>query len=135
MYNALNPGTNPAWNAFIHQKMSKWTSYIVNMIVELPSNRTRMVVHFEDFQEDRVRAVSQILDFIYFPYTYKTLIERLKDDFVVFRRSHNAAFEAFTETQEQYMEKELGKILDKLARVNNGETYGIEDYLRKPRTT
>lgn len=135
MYNhACNAGTNPAWNAFIHQKMSKWISYIVNMIVELPSNRTRLVVHFEDFQKDRVKAVSQILDFLHFPYTYKTLAERLKEDFVVFRRTHRAAaFEAFTETQEQYMENELRKILDKLRRVHNGETYQIEDYLRKPR--
>lgn len=114
--------------------MTKWMSYIVNMIVELPSNRSRLVVHFEDFQQDRVRAVSQILDFLYYPYSYEMITERLKDDFVVFKRSHCAEFEAFTETQEQFIERELRKILVKL-RTNNGDTYRIEEYLRKSNIT
>ena len=75
-----------------------------------------------------MREVSRILDFLYFHYTPDTLAERLKEDFDSFQRKRHGEFEAFTESQEQYVEQQLRGLLDRLRRDSN--TLGIEEYLR-----
>ena len=112
--------------------MQKWMSYIVSLIWETEKNQPKLVVRYEDFQRDRVREVSRILDFLYFPYTHETLAKRLKEDFDMFRRNRHADFETFTESQEHYVEQQLREILDRLSRDNDGVTFGIEEYLRNP---
>ena len=125
-------GTNPSWNEFIGIKIPRWVSYVSNMILESPADQPKMVVRYEDMQRDRVREVSRILDFIYYPYSHDTLTERVKDDFDVFHRKRHEEFEAFTENQIQYIEKQLRKIVERLSAENNGDTYRIEEYLRNP---
>ena len=126
----MHVGTNAAWNSFIHKMMAKWTSYFRNLIVG--SKRPTLVVRYEDFQQDRVREVSRILDFLYFPYEHNTLTERLQSDFDVFHRKQHDEFEAFTESQEQYIEQQLGALLQRLKTANSGVTFRIEEYLRNP---
>lgn len=92
--------------------------------------RPRLVVHYEDFQRDRVKAVARVLDFLYFPYEEKTLHERLQDDFEVFHRESHPRFEHFTEAQIELIQQALRGLLERLREGNNGITYGIEDYLR-----
>ena len=132
-YNNVVPthaGTNAAWNTFIHKQMPKWISYFIHLIVE--SNRTTLVVLYENFQQDRVREVSRILDFIYFPYERKSLAEKLQNDFDVFQRKQHVEFEAFTELQIEYIDRQLRALLHRLNTANSGVTFGIEEYLRNP---
>ena len=110
--------------------MKRWCEYIEHFILEVPPGRFSLLVRYEDFQRDRVREVSHILDFLYFPYTHEALAKRLKEDFDMFRRNRHADFEAFTESQEHYVEQQLREILDRLTRENNGVTFRIEEYLR-----
>lgn len=125
-------GTNPSWNEFISTKIPKWTSYIDYLIFESAANKRKLIVRYEDVQRDRVREASRILDFLYFPYRHEALTERLRDDFDVFQRKHHEEFEAFTESQAQFIEGQLRQIIQRLSNENNGETYGIEAYLRNP---
>ena len=111
--------------------MPKWTSYFINLIVK--SNGPTLVVRYEDFQQDRVKEVSRILDFLCFPYQHDTLTERLQNDFDVFQRKKHYEFEAFTELQEQYIEHQLRGLLHRLTKDNGGVTFGIEEYLRSPK--
>ena len=90
------------------------------------------MVRYEDFQQDRVREVSRILDFLYFPYERNTLTEKLQSDFDVFQRKQHDEFEAFTESQEQYIEQQLRALLRRLNMANSGVTFRIEEYLRDP---
>lgn len=112
--------------------MQKWKSYIVNLILKSPTTRPKLVVRYEDFQRDKLKEVLRILDFISFPYSHEALIERLENDFGVFHRNRHSEFEAFTDSQEQYMEQQLRQILYRLSTENDGATYRIEEYLRKP---
>ena len=125
----IHAGDNPAWSAFIHMKVRKWQNYVDNIILGA-QGRPRLVVHYEDFQRDRVKAVARVLDFLYFPYEEKTLRERLQDDFEVFHRQSHPSFEHFTEAQIELIQQVLRGLLERLREGNNGITYGIEDYLR-----
>lgn len=125
-------GTNPSWNEFISTKIPKWVSYISNLILESPADKPKLVVRYEDMQRDRVREVSRILDFIYFPYSHESLTQQLQDDFDVFQRKRHEEFEAFTVSQEAFIEKQLRQIVQRLTAENNGDTYKIEEYLRNP---
>lgn len=122
-------GDNPAWSTFIYRKMRKWQSYVDNIILGA-QGQPRLVVHYEDFQRDRVKAVAHILDFLYFPYVEKTLQERLQDDFEVFHRQSHPSFEHFTDVQVEMIQRALMGLLERLRERNNGITYGIEEYLR-----
>ena len=99
------------------------------MILESPRDLPKLVVRYEDFQRDRVGEVSRVLDFLHFPYSRETLSQRLEEDFTTFHRNKHTEFEAFTQAQEQRVDHSLRQILDRLSARNNGETYGIEEYL------
>ena len=112
--------------------MLKWTTYIESVILDTPPHLPKMVVRYEDIQRDRVGEISHLLNFFGFPYTHESLNDRLRDDFDTFRRSRHTEFEAFTESQEQYVENQLKKMLYRLATENNGDVLRIDEYLRKP---
>lgn len=128
-YMCIHAGDNPAWSAFIHKKVRKWQSYVDNIILGV-QDRPRLVVHYEDFQRDRVKVVAHVLDFLYFPYEERTLREHLQDDFEAFHRQSHPSFEHFTKAQVEVIQQVLIGLLERLRVGNNGITYGIEDYLR-----
>ena len=100
------------------------------MVLKSPRDLPKLVVRYEDFQRDRVGEVSRVLDFLHFPYSRETLSQRLEEDFTTFHRSRHPEFEAFTQAQEKFIDHSLRQILYSLSARNNGETYGIEEYLR-----
>ena len=112
--------------------MLKWKMYIESVIFDSPPHLPKLVVHYEDFQRDRVREVSRVLDFLNFPYSRETLSQRLEEDFSTFHRHKHVEFEPYTQLQEQFMERCLRDIVARLSTRNNGDTLGIEQYLRKP---
>ena len=118
------------WNSFIDLMMGHMSRYIENVLFKSPRDLPKLVVRYEDFQRDRVGEVSRVLDFLHFPYSRETLSQRLEEDFTTFHRSRHTEFEAFTQSQEQFIDHSLRQILDSLSARNNGETYGIEEYLR-----
>ena len=112
--------------------MTTLVMMILRIILELPKEFPKLVVHYEDFQKDRVREVSRVLDFLRFPYSPETLSQRLEEDFNSFHRNRHTEFEHYTQYQEKFVDYCLKKILDQLSAKNSGETYGIERYLRQP---
>jgi hypothetical protein len=118
------------WNSFIDLMMGYMSRYIENVLFKSPRDLPKLVVRYEDFQRDRVREVSRVLDFLHFPYSRETLSQRLEEDFTTFHRNRHTKFEAFTQAQEQMVDHSLRQIIESLSARNNGETYGIEEYLR-----
>ena len=129
-FNFIIIGVNEEWNSFIKEKMSKWKTYINSVVFKSPPDLPKLVVHYEDFQKDRVREVSRVLDFLHFPYSHETLSQRLEEDFNSFHRNRHTEFEHYTQYQEKFVDHTLRKLIDRLSARNSGETYGIEDYLR-----
>ena len=107
--------------------------YIENVILKSPPELPKLVVRYEDFQKDRVGEVCRVLDFLHFPYSRESVRQRLEEDFSTFHRNRHTEFEAFTHSQTQLIDTSLRHILDTLStrNSNSGETYGIEEYLRK----
>ena len=112
--------------------MLKWKMYIDSVVFESPAKLPKLVVRYEDFQRDRVREVSRVLNFLHFPYSGETLSQRLEEDFTAFHRTRHVDFEAFTQSQEEFIEHSLRQILSRLSSENHGDTLGIEEYLRHP---
>ena len=110
--------------------MNYWSKRILKHIVETPEDIQTLVVRYEDIQQNATREVARMLDYLQFPYTYKTLVERLKDDFVLFHRNHTIKFETFTECQIELVEGWLNKTLNTLLIENHRITFGIEEYMR-----
>ena len=126
-------GANGDWNALVHTEMATLVRLVTHLILESPPDVPKLVVRYENLQKDRVREVSRVLDFLRFPYSHETLSQRLEEDFNSFHRNrHNIDFDPFTQSQKQFIDLILRRIVDRLSSRNSGETYGIEEYLRKP---
>ena len=110
--------------------MENFKNYVENVILMSPPDVPKLVVRYEDFQKDRVREVSRVLDFLHFPYSHETLSQRLEEDFNSFHRNRHTEFDPFTLSQKQFIDLILRRIVDRLYSRNSGETYGIADYLR-----
>ena len=111
--------------------MQNWKNYIINVILRSPPHLPKLVVHYEDFQGDRVREVSRVLDFLNFPYSRETLSQRLEEDFSTFHRNKHVEFEPYTQSQAEFVERCLREMIGRLSSGNRGDTLGIEKYLRK----
>jgi hypothetical protein len=123
-------GNSSSWNKSIKRSMSKWIDRFIKAIVESPPHIPKLVVRYEDLKRDRVKEVSRMLDFLHFPYSHETLSQQLLEDYGSFHRSQHAEFEAFTASQEEYVDKCVRDLLHRLSAEDNGVTYGIEEYLR-----
>ena len=109
--------------------MSEMKNMTMNVMLDSPPQLPKLVVHYEDFQRDRVREVSRVLDFLNFPYSRETLSQRLEEDFSTFHRNKHVEFEPYTQSQEQFIERCLRNITETLS-SKNGDTLGIKEYLR-----
>lgn len=123
-------GNSSSWNNSIKRSMSKWIDRFIKAIVESPPHIPKLVVRYEDLKRDRVKEVSRMLDFLHFPYSHETLSQQLLEDYGSFHRSQHAEFEAFTASQEEYVDKCVRDLMHRLSAEDNGVTYGIEEYLR-----
>ena len=112
--------------------MQNWINFVKGIILDSPPDTPKLAMRYEDFQRDRVREVSRMLDFLHFPYSGETLSQRLEEDFSAFHRTRHVEFEAFTQSQEEFIEDSLRQILSRLSSENHGDTLGIEEYLRHP---
>ena len=89
-----------------------------------------LVIQYEDFQRNKVKAVAGVLDFLYFSHQESVLEERLRSDFEMFHRQSHPSFEHYTKQQVVFMQRTLREVVDSLKTENSGVTYNIEDYLR-----
>ena len=66
------------------------------------------LVSYEDLENDTVREVEKILDFLHFQYSHEEVTERLREDFANFKRSHQKAeFQHFSPEQKDRLRETL----------------------------
>ena len=71
-----------------------------------------------------------MLDFLHFEYKDKELKQWLSTDFKTFHRKHgDEDFEHFLSDQRKLVDKAITSSIDNLKANNDGETFGLEDYL------
>ena len=88
------------------------------------------VVRYEDLQKDTVGEVERILDFLKFRYTHEDVVERLKEGYREFQRSHNHTdFQHFSETQRGNLRRTLMETWDLAKRSGKSELLRLDDYI------
>lgn len=71
-----------------------------------------------------------MLDFLHFEYEDRELRQRLADNFNTFLRQHSQnEFQHFTSEQRKLIDNGISASVEHLHQYNNGETFGIEEYI------
>ena len=98
------------------------------------TGRPVLVVKYEDLKSDSLTQVKRMLEFLKVPYSDEELKKRLSEDFKTFHRSHtNDDFDHFTPYQRKVVLEIVKEVVMMLKEQNNGQTYGIEEYLNSIR--
>ncbi len=89
------------------------------------------MVKYEHVKADSLSQIKRMLEFLKVPYTDEELTKRLSDGFNKFKRKHNSReeFDHFTSEQREMLMNLTQDAVRLLQEKNNGEAYGIEDYL------
>lgn len=119
-------GMNKAWSSFLRKQMAKWMRYFEEWLVKRGSHPV-MVVRYEDIQADPAHKVSQILDFLHFPYKFEVLRRQMSQDFTTFQRHHHSTFEHFTEEQRALVKLTITNAASYLNQTV-GSSFRVEEY-------
>ena len=90
-----------------------------------------LTVFFEDLQENAVREVRRMLDFLEYPYSEDKLQASLKEGFSQFYRNHTDSFRHFTPDQQESFNAVITGTVQRLRQCNLEQVaLKIEKYLR-----
>ena len=88
------------------------------------------VVSYEDLQNDTVREVEKILDFLHFPYSHEDLIQRLRVNFTTFRRPHmNDGFQHFSPEQKERLRLKITQLMAATKTAGKADLFLFSKYL------
>ena len=77
------------WNYVSKVYLNQWKTRLTKWVLNnSQSEHPVHVVRYEDLQNDRVREVERILDFLHFSYNHDDVVSALEEDYSVFQRSH-----------------------------------------------
>ena len=111
--------------------MPYFTTWYINGTAE---GNAVLVVRFEDIKNNSIVYTKKILSFLHFPYSDDEVQKRMEgfeDRFgKKFHRAHkNDSFDHFTKEQREKVRRCIQTAIELLRMENNGETFGIEEYL------
>ena len=88
-----------------------------------------LVMKYENLKSNLLPDVERMLQFLHMPYSREEVIRILEADYGKFHRSHADNFDHFTATSREFVHGVIQESLILLRENNNGNTFGIEDYL------
>ena len=80
-------------------------------------------------KSNTIKEVKKMLQFLGFGYREEDLQQRLSTNFSAFHRKQTEDFLHFTREQRRFIDKGIAFSIEFLKQQNNGETFGLEDYL------
>ena len=120
---------NDKWRGFAEEYLKKWFMRL-NKWVFMNDNHPVHVVSYEDLQNDTVREVEKILDFLHFPYSHEDLIQRLRVDFTTFQRHHmNDGFQHFSPEQKERLRLTLKITISTAKKSGKEHLFHFNEYL------
>jgi len=88
------------------------------------------VVRYEDLQNDRVREVERILDFLHFSYNHDDIVSALEEDYSVFQRSHERDhFQHYSAEQKEILRTTLLDMIELASMREKANLIRLNGYL------
>ena len=89
------------------------------------------VVRYEDLQNDRVREVERILDFLHFSYNHVDVVSALEEDYSVFQRSHgHDHFQHYSAEQKEMLRTTLLDVIELASMREKAYLLHLNEYLQ-----
>ena len=104
------------WYRFTRAYLKNWKPRLINCVLDNDKHPVH-VVRYEDLQNDRVREVERILDFLHFSYNHDDVVSALEEDYSVFQRSHEHDHIRHYSTEQKEMLRSTLVDLIKLASI------------------
>ena len=118
------------WEAFSEKYLNSWIKRLDEWVFQNDAHRVH-IVSYEDLQEDTVREVGKILDFLHYPYNHSELVERLSEDFTNFHRTHtHDDFQHYSPVQKKNLEDTLETVMTTAKACGKVELFRFQEYLQ-----
>jgi hypothetical protein len=119
----------PEWVTFMGEYLSRWKERTINWVLN-NNNHPVHVVSYEALKSDTVGEVEKILDFLHYPYSHGDLVERLKEDFTTFRRSHSQdEFQHFSPEQKELLRTTILELKTMAEIFGKADQFIFSEYL------
>ena len=120
---------NKEWNSFFEEYLEQWIERLSNWVFDNHSHPVH-VVSYEDLENDTVREVEKILDFLHFQYSHEEVTERLREDFANFKRSHGKVeFQYFSPEQKDKLRETLMTAVKAASDAGKTDLFHFSEYL------
>ena len=117
------------WVEFVERYLDRWKERTINWVL-MNKRHPVHVVSYEDLQNDTVREVEKILDFLHFPYSHEDLIQRLRVNFTTFRRPHmNDGFQHFSPEQKERLRLNITQLMAATKTAGKADLFLFSRYL------
>jgi hypothetical protein len=117
------------WVEFVERYLDRWKERTINWVL-MNKRHPVHVVSYEDLQNDTVREVEKILDFLHFPYSHEDLIQRLRVNFTTFQRPHmNDGFQHFSPEQKERLRLTLKTTISTAKKSGKEHLFHFNEYL------
>ena len=114
---------------FVERYLDRWKERTINWVL-MNKRHPVHVVSYEDLQNDTVREVEKILDFLHFPYSHEDLIQRLRVDFNTFQRPHmNDGFQHFSPEQKERLRLTITQLMGAAKTAGKADLFLFSKYL------
>ena len=114
---------------FVERYLDRWKERTINWVL-MNKRHPVHVVSYEDLQNDTVREVEKILDFLHFPYSHEDLIQRLRVDFTTFQRHHmNDGFQHFSPKQKERLRLTITQLMGAAKTAGKADLFLFSKYL------
>ena len=119
---------NGEWKGFSKHYLQIWIKRLNNWVFN--NSHPVHVMSYEDLKRDTVREVEKVLDFLKFPYRHNELVERLRQDYIVFQRPHtNDNFQHFSPEQKENLKTALSTVMANARACGKSNLFHFDEYL------
>ena len=116
-------------NIFAILYMGEWKLRIHQWVLDQDKYPVH-ILRYEDLQNNTVKEVLRVLDFLDVSYDYDTVAERLREDYSEFHRPHNTVeFEHYSDEQKQQLRSWFMDIITAAENAGKLHLLRLGDYL------
>ena len=117
------------WYQFSRAYLRNWKARLTNWVLNNDKHPVH-VVRYEDLQNDRVREVERILDFLHFSYNHDDVVSALEEDYSVFQRSHeHDDFQHYSAKQKLILKATLQDLIKLATMRGKADLLQLNEYL------